>query len=136
MKVKLDEGAFMPVRCHPTDSGLDLRSPIDCVVPANGSITIDTGVSVELPKNTGGILVSKSGLMVKHGITSTGLIDETYSSSISVKLFNHTDKDYEVLVGDKISQLVIIPVLYEKVELVDNIEEKGRGGGKFGSTGR
>ena len=75
MKIKLDAGAFMPLRAHETDAGLDLRSPFDCVVPARGSAVIDTGVHVQLPLGTAGMLKSKSGLNVKHGITSEGVID-------------------------------------------------------------
>ena len=136
MKIKLDENAFMPERAHETDAGLDLRSPIYSVVPAWGSATFYTGVHIELPKNTAGFLKSKSGLNVKHGITSEGVIDVGYTGSIVVKLYNHTDKDYVVQRGDKISQLVILPILTPKVELVDELESTERGDGGFGSTGR
>lgn len=126
----------MPERAHETDAGLDLRSPIYSAVPAWGSATIDTGVHIELPKNTVGFLKSKSGLNVKHGITSEGVIDVGYTGSIVVKLYNHTDKDYVVQRGDKISQLVILPILTPKLELVDELESTERGDGGFGSTGR
>ena len=75
MKFTLDSGAFAPTRAHKTDAGLDLRSPICIEVPANGSAVIDTGVHVELPNGTVGFLKSKSGLNVKHDITSEGVID-------------------------------------------------------------
>ena len=91
MKIKLDAGAFMPLRAHETDAGLDLRSPFDCVVPARGSAVIDTGVHVQLPLGTAGMLKSKSGLNVKHGITSEGVIDVGYTGSIVAKLYNHSD---------------------------------------------
>lgn len=136
MKIKLDENAFMPIRCHETDAGLDLRSPINAIVEARGSVCIDTGVHIELPENTAGFLKSKSGLNVKHGITSEGVIDVGYTGSIRVKLYNHTDQDYCVHKGDKISQLVIIPVLTPQLELVDELESTERGDGGFGSTGR
>lgn len=136
MKIKLDENAFMPTRAHETDAGLDLRSPMDDVVPSWGSATINTGVHIELPKNTTGFLKSKSGLNVKHGITSEGVIDVGYTGSIAVKLYNHTDKDYIVRRGDKISQLVILPILTPQLELVNELESTERGDGGFGSTGR
>ena len=69
LKVKLDDGAFEPTRAYDMDAGLDLRSPIDVVVPARGAISIDTGVHIQLWKNTVGMLKSKSGLNVRHGIT-------------------------------------------------------------------
>lgn len=136
MKVKLDENAFMPIRAHETDAGLDLRSPIGILVPAWGSALIDTGVHIELPKNTVGFLKSKSGLNVKHGIASEGVIDVGYTGSIAVKLYNHTEDDYLVQRGDKISQLVVLPILTPQLELVDELESTERGAGGFGSTGR
>ena len=136
MKVKLDKGAYMPERAHETDAGADLRTPHDVIVPAQGSVVIDTGVHIELPPNTVGMLKSKSGLNVKHGITSEGVIDVGYTGSIAVKLYNHSDKPYELKAGDKISQLVVMPILTPSFELVDELEATERGNGGFGSTGR
>lgn len=136
MKVKLDEGAYMPERAHSTDAGLDLKSPRDVTVPRNGSAVIRTGVHVQLPSGTAGLLVSKSGLNTKHGITSTGLIDEGYTGDIAVKLYNHGSEDYFVHRGDKISQLVVIPVCYEKLAETDDLGASERGDNGFGSTGR
>lgn len=136
MKIKIDEYGFMPNRAHDTDAGLDLRSPIDCVVPAHESAVIDTGVHMELPKDTAGLVVSKSGLNTNHDITSTGLVDEAYTGSIRIKLYNHGNEDYLVKRGDKISQVMIVPVLKPDFELVDQLEETERGDNGFGSTGR
>lgn len=137
MKIKLSSDAYMPVREHATDAGLDIRAKESKVVPANDSEIFRTGVHVRLPEGTAGILVSKSGLNVKYDITSTGLIDEGYDGEIVVKLFNHGKRDYHVQAGDKISQLVIVPVLYEDVEIVEDLKMRSaRGSGGFGSTGR
>lgn len=136
MKIKLDENAYMPIRAFETDAGLDLRSPIHALVKARGSVKIDTGVHIELPKGTTGFLKSKSGLNVNHGITSEGVIDVGYTGSIKVKLYNHTDQDYYVKKGDKISQLVIIPILTPELEIVNELDNTERGDGGFGSTGR
>ena len=136
MKIKLDKYAFMPVREHITDAGLDIRAVDDGLVRAKQSLLFHTGVHVQLPKGTAGLFVSKSGLMVKHGITSTGLVDEGYSGEVLIKLFNHGDKDYEVKRGDKIAQLVVLPVMYEPVEVVNSISGGLRGENGFGSTGR
>ena len=106
MKVVLDRGAFAPERAHGTDAGLDLRSPKDITVPAHGSAVIDTGVHVEIPFSCAGFLKSKSGLNVKHGITSEGVIDTGYTGSIVAKLYNNSSKDYHVKRGDKITQVV------------------------------
>lgn len=136
MKIKLDSGAIAPTRAHDTDAGLDLYSPIEINIPSGWSRYINTGVHIQLPHGTAGLIVSKSGLNVKHGITSTGLIDEGYTGAIRVRLYNKSPEDYQIHVGDKISQLVVIPVLYEPVEIVDSIEGGERGDNGFGSTGR
>lgn len=136
MKIKLDEGAKMPTRAHEYDAGLDLYSRETQIVSAKESAIFDTGVHIELPPGTVGMLKSKSGLNVKHGITSEGVIDVGYTGSIVVKLYNHSGYDYKVNEGDKISQLVILPVLTLDVELVDKLDETERGNSGFGSTGR
>lgn len=136
MKVMLDEGAIMPTRAHDTDAGLDLYATETQIVPAKESAIFDTGVHIELPTGTVGMLKSKSGLNVKHGLTSEGVIDVGYTGSIKVKLYNHSGHDYRVNEGDKISQLVIMPILTPTIELVESLDETERGDGGFGSTGR
>lgn len=136
MKIKLDEGAFMPRREHATDAGLDIRAMKKGLVRAGQSVTFHTGVHIQLPPNTAGLFVSKSGLMMNHDITATGLVDEGYDGEIMVKLFNHGNTDYMVEAGDKIGQLVVMPVLYEPVQIVDSIAAGKRGGAGFGSTGK
>jgi dUTP pyrophosphatase len=136
MEIILDSGAYMPSRGHGTDAGLDLRTPKAVTVPAYGSAIIDTGVHVALPRGCAGLLVSKSGLNVKHDITSTGLIDEGYTGSIVVKLYNHGGENHEFEAGDKITQLVVIPVVREPLEQVSALNASERGDAGFGSTGR
>ena len=136
MKIKLDKGAYKPIRAHSTDAGLDLRAKDTQIVPAKGSAIFKTGVHVELPPRTCGILVSKSGLNTKYDITSTGLIDEQYTGEIVVKLYNHGCYDYQVLKGDKISQLVVVPIMADPIIYVDELEDTDRGESGFGSTGR
>lgn len=136
MKIKLDKGAYMPTRAHDDDAGLDIYARETQIVKARGSATFDTGVHIELPKGTVGMIKSKSGLNVKHDLTSEGVIDTGYTGSICVKLYNHGDKDYTVWRGDKISQLVVMPIFLLALELVDSLEETERGNGGFGSTGK
>lgn len=136
LNVMLTRDAYLPVRAHYWDAGLDIRSPIYATVPSGGSAVINTGVHVEIPHGFGGLLVSKSGLNVKHDITSTGLIDSEYTGEIVVKLYNYGKEDYEVKRGDKISQLVIIPCYAFEPEIVDSFKPTERGDGGFGSSGR
>lgn len=136
LKIQLDDGAIMPERAHPEDAGLDLFTPKTVHVPARGSATIDTGVHVQLPEGTAGVLMSKSGLNVNLDITSTGLIDEGYTGSIKVKLYNHGNRTIVIGEGRKISQLVIVPVQRPVPIQVEQITGGERGTGGFGSTGK
>ena len=136
MKVKLDSVAYSPERAHRQDAGLDLRSPVAVEIEAHGSAVIDTGVHVQIPFGQVGFLKSKSGLNVRYGITSEGVIDSGYTGSIMVKLYNHSDDLYVVSRGDKITQLVILPVIMDDIEIVDEIQGFERGDNGFGSTGK
>ena len=136
MRIYLDPGATMPTRAYLTDAGLDLYARETQVVPARESAVFDTGVHIELPLCTTGFLKSKSGLNVKHGIISEGVIDAGYTGSIRVKLYNLSGYDYTVNAGDKISQLVVLPYVAPSLELVDKLEETPRGNNGFGSSGR
>ena len=153
MKIMLDDGiGIMPTRAHPYDGGLDLYIPKYATVPgckytapaysygygtmSVGQKTIDTGVHVEIPEGYVGLIKSKSGLMVNHGLLTDGTIDSHYTGSIKVKIFNTSPRDYKFNAGDKIAQLVIVPCLLPELELVDSLEETDRGDGGFGSTGR
>lgn len=136
MRISLDPGAFRPVREHSTDAGMDFFATEAAWVYRHSSQTFRTGVHVELPPNTAGVFISKSGLMVNHGITSTGLVDEGYNGEVVVKLFNHSDNDVYIPYGAKISQMVIVPVMYEPIEVVREINQNTeRGNNGFGSTG-
>ena len=137
MKVKLDKDALMPTRAHFTDAGLDLYTREKKKIWAGQSTIFDTGVHVELPKGYYGKIESKSGLNVKHGIVCLGgVIDEGYTGSIVVKLYNCGSESYLFNKGDKIAQLIIMPYLAPALEQVDDLAETDRGDSGFGSTGR
>lgn len=136
MRIVLDQNAIAPTRAHATDAGLDLYARDTQTIPARGYASFDTGVHVEIPEGCAGVLISKSGLNVKNNVTSTGLIDEGYTGSIVVKLYNNGFFDFRIERGMKISQLVIVPVRYEEVEIVDSLSKTERGYKGFGSTGR
>ena len=136
MKIVLDPGAYMPTRGHSTDAGLDIRTPVKLVVPPKGSVTVDTGVHIELPPNTAGILEPKSGLNVKKNIIGCGTIDFGYTGSIRVKLYNMGWLPVKFKPGDKIIQLVINEIRIPELELADELEDTERGDNGFGTTGR
>jgi dUTP pyrophosphatase len=126
----------MPTRAHPTDAGLDLYSPCLAVIPPDDSVCFDTGVHVAIPEGFVGMIKSKSGLNVKNGITSEGVIDSGYTGSMVVKLYNHGKETVKIKKGQKISQLVILPIITPELELVEELEETERGNGGFGSSGK
>lgn len=137
LKIKLDEYAFHPTRAHSTDAGLDICTPSTVGIDPRSSVVIDSGVHVQLPPGTVGMLKSKSGLNVKYGITSEGVIDEGYTGEIKVKLYNHSDQTIILQAGNKITQLVILPVIVpEYIEYVDELDSSERGNKGFGSSGR
>lgn len=136
LKVVLDEGAKMPTRAHSSDAGIDLYAREAAIVEAKDSCTFDTGVHLEIPEGYVGFLKSKSGLNVRHGITSEGVIDAGYTGSMVVKLYNNGGFPYKVEAGDKISQLVLLPIITPELELADSLEDSERGTGGFGSSGR
>lgn len=136
IRVQLDEWAYLPKRAHAMDAGLDLRAREAAIVPAGGSAIFSTGVHIEIPDGFAGLLVSKSGLNVKHDVTSTGLIDAGYTGDITVKLYNRGDSDYIVSEGDKISQLVLIPCMTAETKQVKRIYGGARGDSGFGSSGK
>lgn len=139
IKISLDEGAVAPTRAHDTDAGLDLYMPSNrepITLRRGEALTIDTGVHIEIPKGYVGLIASKSGLNINFGITSEGVIDAGYTGSIRVKLYNHGQMHHRFEPCDKISQIIIVPVLLCGVEIVDKIDGGERGDNGFGSTGR
>ena len=141
MKIKtyIEIGCYVPQKAHTTDAGFDLRTPEEVVVEPRSSAIIDTGVHMEIPEGYVGMLKSKSGLNVKSGILSEGVIDAGFTGSIVAKLYNHSDTPKHFEKGDKITQIVIMPIPFIEIDEVDNLgefEASERGADGFGSTGR
>ena len=136
VRFSLDDGAYPPGRAHDTDAGSDLRTPVMLRVPPHDSAVVDLGVHVELPPHACGLLVSKSGLNVVHALTSTGLIDQGYSGPMRVRIYNDGPDWYLFRAGDKVTQIVLLPVLYPTWRGCAAVEGGERGDAGFGSTGR
>lgn len=133
--VMLDDGAYTPERAHKLDAGLDLRSPITVRIEPGSAAAINTGVHMAIPEGYVGMLKSRSGLNVKYGLQNEGVIDAGYTGSIFVKLYNHGKNPILIESGDKISQIVILPIITPEIELVNELEQTERGDNGFGSTG-
>jgi dUTP pyrophosphatase len=137
MKIMLDNGAILPTRAHLTDAGLDLYARETRGMEPGQLAVFDTGVHMEFPHGYYGKIESKSGLNIKYGVVSCGgVIDEGFTGSITVKLYNLSQEPYIVSKGDKIAQLVIQPYATPKLEIVDELADTPRGTAGFGSTGK
>lgn len=136
MEIMLDDGAWLPSRGHGTDAGPDPRTQKAVTVPAYGSSTVDMGVHAALPHGCAGPAVGRSGLDVRHDITSAGLIDEGHTGSIAVKLRSNGSGDHGFEAGDKTAQPVVMPVVCEPLGQVSAFLPSESGDDGFGSTGR
>lgn len=136
LKVKVFPGGVVPVRKHDNDAGLDLALPEDLIIAPRSRAFVNTRVAVQLPKSTTGIIKSRSSLN-KAGIQCEGgVIDEGYRGSIGLIIYNHNDYPFKFRKGDRVAQLLVMPVLYTEVVEVSDLTETERGDGGFGSTGR
>lgn len=129
----------VPGYAHPGDAGADLVSTEAVSIAPGQRVTVGTGVAVALPDGFAGFVVPRSGLAARHGITivnAPGTVDAGYRGEIRVTLLN-TDaaESYDVAVGDRIAQLVLVPVARAAFVPVDTLPESVRGTGGFGSTG-
>jgi dUTP pyrophosphatase len=130
---------FLPFYAQPGDAGADLRSRVAVSVPARGRVLVPTGVSIALPDGFVGLVHPRSGLAHKHGITvlnAPGTVDAGYRGEIAVNLYNSSDEDFAVEVGDRIAQLVIQQVERANFIQVEKLPDSDRGDGGHGSTGK
>ena len=143
MKIKkLREGAKVPQRATGGSAGLDLCACIDAPLTLEGGETalIPTGVAIALPSaEYGAFVFPRSGIAIKHGIgllNSVGVIDSDYRGEIMVGVINQVKESYTIEPGERIAQMVIMPVSTMPVVEVDELDETARGAGGFGSTGK
>ncbi|MFT4122291.1 MAG: dUTP diphosphatase [Microbacteriaceae bacterium] len=129
----------IPAYAHPGDAGADLRSTEAVALAPGERRTVGTGVSIALPDGYAALVVPRSGLAAKHGITvvnAPGTVDAGYRGEIRVTLLNTDAREaYPVAVGDRIAQLVLVPVARARFVPVERLPGSHRGEGGFGSTG-
>ena len=122
-------------------AAMDLHACLDepMVIPAGELAMVPTGLAVAIPEGCVGILAVRSSMGVRHGVTLSngiGVIDSDYRGPLGVGLWNTREEDYTVLPGDRIAQLMVVPVLRPELLVTDALPETERGQGGFGSTGR
>ena len=137
----LNKEARVPTRATLGSGGLDLHSCKDTVIGAGATCKFPLGFALYIEDPTvAGLILPRSGLGTKHGIVlanTVGLIDSDYQGELVAHLWNRSDNDYTVKKGDRIAQLVLIPIIEPKIEwfYVKEFSKSGRGTGGFGSTG-
>jgi len=137
---RLSEGALLPSRAHEGDAGLDLYACETAHIGPGERWSVGTGVAMEIPAGHAGLVLPRSGLAREHGIAlvnSPGLVDSGYRGEVRVLLLN-TDpaETFRVEAGDRIAQLVLVPIALAEPAEVGSLAESARGGGGFGSSGR
>lgn len=130
--------AHMPTYAHINDAGMDLYAAADKTLWAYHKAIISTGIALEIPEGYFGMVRPRSGLAVTKGITATssGVIDSGYRGEIKVLLHNLGMQRYDISIGDRIAQLLILPVLHAVLEEASELSQSTRGTGSHGSTGK
>lgn len=138
---KLKESAKLPFRATEGSAGADLYACIEApvTVEPDQRATIPVGIAIEIPAGYGGFVFPRSSVACKFGVSlpnCVGVIDSDYRGELCVPVINHSTRSYTVNSGDRIAQLVILPVENAVYEYTDNLSDTERGEGGFGSTGK
>ncbi|CAI5757660.1 unnamed protein product [Candida verbasci] len=130
--------AKLPTKGSKFAAGYDIYSSENAIIPKQGQGLVKTDISIAIPLGTYGRIAPRSGLAVKHGIsTGAGVIDYDYRGEVKIVLFNHSANDFEIKTGDRIAQLVLEKIVNAEIEEVteEDLTKTDRGEGGFGSTG-
>lgn len=142
IKVKrLNKNAVVPTRGSRSAAGMDLYACTtgSTIIMPHETVMIGTGLAIELPENTFGAIVARSGLASKQGLAPAnkiGIVDSDYRGECKVALHNHSNEPQTISSMERIAQLVVIPYIPFEFEEVDELSDTERGTGGFGSTGK
>ena len=137
---RLSEAALPPARAHDGDAGYDLHAAEEASIPPGARASVGTGIAVAIPPGHAGLVVPRSGLAARHGITlpnAPGLIDPGYRGEVRILLLNtDPDEPFDVAAGHRTAQLLLVRFESPELEEAQSLAETARGAGGFGSTGR
>ena len=139
LKCKVTDPKYTPTRANSGDAGLDLKAAENALLFPGDRQAVETGVSVEIPDGYVGLLCARSGNAARRGlgiVNGVGVIDSGYRGPVNVLLINHGRSNVAVMRGDRIAQLLIVPIETPDVEIVDRLSDSDRGTGGLGSSGR
>ena len=135
---KLSENARLPVYGSPCAAGADLYAAEGAEIPAGETVFLHTGIAVELPQGTVGLVYARSGLACRQDLApanKVGVIDSDYRGEVMVALHNHGAHPRRVEAGERIAQLVVAPYYTVSFTEAEQLSDTARGEGGFGSTG-
>ncbi len=139
IKIKLlNDNAILPEKQHDSDAGYDLHSIEEVILKPNEIHKVKTGIAIQIPSNYAGLVLPRSGLSSKHGISlinTPGLIDSGYRGELLIPLINHSVNEYEINKHERIAQLILIESPTVKIEVVSDLDDSDRDSKGFGSTG-
>ena len=139
LKCKVTDPKYTPTRAHHGDAGLDLMAAENALLCPGDRWAVETGVSMEIPDGYVGLVCARSGNAARRGlgiVNGVGVIDSGYRGPINAILINHGRSNVAVMRGDRIAQLLIVPIEKPDVEIVDRLSDSDRGTGGLGSSGR
>jgi dUTP pyrophosphatase len=136
---RLDSGLPLPVQAHPGDGGVDLFAREEVWLAPRARASVPTGIALAIPPGFAGLVLPRSGLAARHGlgvVNGPGLIDSGYRGEVRVLLVNHGQEAVRLARGERIAQLLVVPVADQELVEVEELPDSPRGEGGFGSTGR
>lgn len=139
VSIELVEGGTMPTQAHAGDAGFDLYALEGMHIPAGSTRMVSAGFKMALPSNTCALILPRSGLATRHGISpanAPGLIDSGYRGEVICALHNHSNEGYTIETGERMGQMLIIEYPTIALSEVDALPESERGEGGFGSSGK
>jgi dUTP pyrophosphatase len=132
----LKDNAKVPTKTNFNDAGFDLYSNIDTIIPPKQRKTVSTGIAIQMPEHFAGLIWPRSGLSVKQGIdVLAGVIDSGYRGEIMVCLYNTSDENVSINIGDRIAQIIFQEVPHVIMEVHESLGSSQRGDNGFGSSG-
>tara|TARA_Y100000590_G_scaffold19674_1_gene23092 strand:- start:90 stop:524 length:435 start_codon:yes stop_codon:yes gene_type:complete len=139
IKIKrLNENAILPEKQHDSDAGYDLYSIEEIILKPNQIYKVKTGIAIQIPNNYGGLVLPRSGLSSKYGISlinTPGLIDPGYRGELLIPLINHSSNEYTINKNERVAQLILIQIPEVKIEVTSDLDASDRDSKGFGSTG-
>ncbi len=133
----LDKNATVPTRANENDAGWDLYSIVETIIPSKQRKTVNTGIAIQMPEYMAGLIWPRSGLSVKQGIdVLAGVVDSGYRGEIMVCLYNTSDENVAIHIGDRIAQIIFQEVPRVTMEVHETLGSSQRGDNGFGSSGK